>query len=322
MSAVDDFHNRLAFEGDPHSLIVQIATQYGFNDVKSSQVVTSGFEDCNFIIEADDKKLFVKCYAKSRTPEDIDRSIQVLDAVADSDINHPYLYSTADGLVSKVGDVRAIMMDCIDGKSFHELDRSPTEDEAKLVLAEAVKINELDIDPPFIYDSMALINIHDMYESVSKYITEADDNLVRPVLEGFDEIGIDALPKAFVHGDLISTNVMLDNKGKIWVVDFSVANTYPKVQELAVISSSLMHSSNESLKEVVEKMASFYETCGGSLTAKEKAALFALARAGQAMELLGSYYYTYINTDNIEEAAHWQEVGRKGLQASEVKNRF
>lgn len=316
---VNDFLARLPYEGDLKTLIIEILNAYGFNEVGDYKIVTSGFEDCNFIVETEKGKVFVKCYAKMRAAEQITRNILILETIDKNSINHPKLYRTAGNkLLFSKDNVHAVVMDFIDGQSFYELGRTPSDAELKLVIAEAVKINNLDIKPPFIYDSIAITNFLDMYHRVASYMSKNDLSLVESVTQVFEQLKLNELPKAFVHDDLISTNLILDRNNKVWVLDFSVANIYPRAQELAVIASSLLYSKSGnsiSLKERTDKVARYYEDAGGELRTDEHRALYPMALAAQAMELMGGYQYIFINRDNTKEAKHWQEIGRKGLKA-------
>lgn len=319
MKISEDFKARLPFDGDVLTTLKKIVAAYGFREINNSRVVTSGFEDCNFIVSTDKGKIFVKVYSRIRTPEDIKRNVSILEAVSKSGIHHPRLYLTnMHEILFSDGKVQAVVMDYINGQSFHDLDRQPTDKELELIIGEAVKITELDIKPPFIYDSIAIVNLLDMFERVTPYLSAEDADLLKPVVEKFKAIDFSGLPKKFIHGDLISTNLILDNCGRVWVIDFSVGNVYPAVQEIAVIASSLLYGDGLSLKTRIEKLVSLYRNMGGSLNEHEKKALYPMALAAQAMELMGGYQYVYINKDNIKEAQHWMKVGREGLKKEQA----
>jgi len=51
--------------------------------------------------------------------------------------------------------------------------------------------------------------------------------LVQPLVKEFENLGIEELPHCFVHGDIITTNVMRDSTDQLWIIDFSVSNYYP-----------------------------------------------------------------------------------------------
>ena len=43
-----------------------------------------------------------------------------------------------------------------------------------------------------------------------------------------------SMPITYIHGDIIKSNLILDNNDKVWVIDFSVLNYLPRVIELGV----------------------------------------------------------------------------------------
>src|SRR6202035_1619843 len=76
--------------------------------------------------------------------------------------------------------------------------------------------------------------------------------------------------------------------GEVTVLDFALANRWPRLQELAVIAASLLHGSPGALPARLDAGARMYSAAGSApLTSEEEAALPAFGRAAAAMELLG-----------------------------------
>ena len=88
----------------------------------------------------------------------------------------------------------------------------------KELARQTVMINQLDIKPDFIYDSWAIINFEQEYKKKREYVSDEYREEFDRLLNQFKELDFDKLPKGFVHGDIISTNVMLDNNSKIWII--------------------------------------------------------------------------------------------------------
>ena len=83
----------------------------------------------------------------------------------------------------------------------------------------------------------------------AQYLSEEDRSRLNKLLDEFKKIDMNKLPKAFVHGDIISTNVMKDNNDKLWIIDFAVSNHLPRVIDLAVSACNLCLDANS--KEAV-----------------------------------------------------------------------
>ena len=151
-----------------------------------------------------------------------------------------------------------------------------------------------------------------MLEKVRKFAALEDLRLAEQAVLRYEAISVATLPHAFVHGDFTKANVMKGDDGEIYVFDFSVANWYPRVQELAVIVANLLHdkTSTRSLQETCDLVASEY----GSLTDIERQYLPTYALAGVAMEFLGAHQEKYINGIDTEENNYWMSLGREGLR--------
>lgn len=108
---------------------------------------------------------------------------------------------------------------------------------------------------------------------------------------------------------------MKADDGKIYVFDFSVANWYPRIQELAVIIANLLHDDNDdlSLEDKSKLIADEYSQFS-PLTDEERRYLPDYALAGIAMEFLGAHQEKFINGIDNEENAYWMKLGREGLK--------
>ena len=98
-------------------------------------------------------------------------------------------------------------------------------------------------------------------------------------------------------------------------MDFSVANWYPRIQELAVIAANLIHddSGSTSLHEKCKSVAGQYSRLN-LLTEEDRRCLFPYALAGVAMEFMGSHQERYINGNDTKETEYWLNLGRNGLR--------
>jgi len=305
--------DRLDYDGNFAELVDGVASAYGIGHVTKFSAIEIGYEDCNIIIETEAGKYVAKMFAKSRTPEEIERYETVMQKVVEAGVNHPELLSTNENSrVFTAMGVSTVLMRFVDGKTFYELDRAPNEAERQAVLEQAKKVNSIEYHPTYIFDSWAIPNIRAMLEKVRKFAALEDLRLAEQAVLRYEAISVATLPHAFVHGDFTKANVMKGDDGEIYVFDFSVANWYPRVQELAVIVANLLHdkTSTRSLQETCDLVASEY----GSLTDIERQYLPTYALAGVAMEFLGAHQEKYINGIDTEENNYWMSLGREGLR--------
>lgn len=306
--------DRLNYTGDLTPVIERICEAYGLGQLSASSIVEIGYEDCNVIIETDQAKFVAKMFAKTRTPEDITRYATTMEKVVQAGVHHPELLSTTTGETTFTDSgITLVLMRFVVGKSFLELDRSPSDEERRAVLEQAAKVNGIDYEPPYLFDSWAIPNIHAMFEKVKQYIAPEDLPLVEQVIAGYDAIPAADLPHCLVHGDFTKANVIKGEDGNVYILDFSVANRYPRIQELAVIVANLLHDdSEETLEQKCERVVDEYSEFN-PLTDRERNYLPAYALAGVAMEFMGSHQEKFINGNDTEETDYWFNLGRAGL---------
>ena len=307
--------DRLEYDGDLSEVINDLASAYGIGEVGSFDAIEIGYEDCNVAIETESGKYVTKIFAKTRSQQDIDRYAAIMKRVVEAGVSHPELLVTKEGTsVANTKGLSAVLMPFVQGKTFYELDRAPGDIERQGVIEQAKKINAIDYHPKYLFDSWAIPNIREMLEKVRQFVTPDDLLLAEEAVKNYEAIPVDSLPHAFVHGDLTKANVMKAEDGKICIFDFSVANWYPRIQELAVIVANLLHDedSDRSLQDTCEIVAHEY----GSLTDEERQHLPAYALAGIAMEFLGAHQEKYINGIDTKETAYWLELGQAGLKAN------
>lgn len=309
--------DRLNYTGDLTPIVQGACVAYGLGILQNFSVIEVGYEDCNVIIEADEGKFLAKMFAKFRTPEDIQRYVTTIGKALEAGVRHPALVSTKNGEATyKSHDVTMALLEFVEGKTFYDLGRAPDSSERTAIIKQAAKIHQINYKPDYLFDPWAIPNIRSMYDRVKQHISSEDMSLVKEAISRYEAIPIADLPHAFVHGDMIKTNMLKGDDGKVYVLDFSVANWYPRIQELAVIVSSLLPE--EGSLSIVERCEIAAREYGrfNPLTELEKKSLPAYALAGAAMEFMGAHQEKYINGVESEENEHWLRVGREGLRGA------
>lgn len=311
--------DRLNYSGNLEPVVSRLSSAYNIGNPKDFSVIGVGYEDCNVLIDANKGKFVAKIFQKGRTPEDITRYTTIMERAIAAGVNHPPLLQNQEGSVvfsdQQANGLNLVLMRFIEGQTFFELNRAPNNEERKAILEQAAKVNRIDYKPPYIFDSWAIPNIQVMFNKTKQYIKPEDLPLVERVLEKYKQIPVDDLPHAFVHGDFTKANVLKAEDGKIYILDFSVANWYPRIQELAVIAANLMHQDDEDtpLKDRVVAVAEEYSKFN-ELTEEERKWLYDYALAGVAMEFMGAHQEKYINGNDTEETEYWLNLGRNGLR--------
>ncbi len=309
--------DRLNYSGDIKPIIERLCKAYGVGQPEMFRVIEFGYEDCNVVIKTGDSKYVAKIFSKIRSPADIERYAAIMKHAREAGVNHPELMLAGDEIVFTDNDANGISMVLarfIEGSNFLELDRAPDNIELRKVLEQAALVNSIQHIPPYLFDSWAIPNIRSMMDRVRQFISLDDMKLVGEVISKYERIPVGALPHCFVHGDFTKTNVMRGDDGEIYILDFSVSNWYPRIQEIAVIIANLMHDKGKTTLREKTAYAAYLYNEFNPLTEPEQKYLHDYALAGIAMEFMGAHQEKFIKGNDNEETDYWLELGREGLR--------
>jgi Ser/Thr protein kinase RdoA (MazF antagonist) len=310
--------NRLNYTGALKPVLDRMATAYGIGKISNFSIIEVGYEDCNVAIETTKSKYLAKIFSKKRTPEDISRYTKIMEVVTANGVNHPTIIKPHNSsfvyVDNEASNITMILMQFVNGKTFLELGRPPTQIELQKVLEQASKINKINYHPEDIHDSWAIPNICEMFKRVNRFIDTEDKPLIEEVILKYSQIPIEKLPHCFVHGDFTKANIIKSDSGELYILDFSVSNWYPRIQELAVITANLLYDKDDQtpLKEKCSTVASKYNKLN-PLTQDEKDNLYHYTLAAVAMEFMGAHQERFINGNDTEETRYWFDLGRHSL---------
>lgn len=316
-----NFQKRINYLDDLKPLLETIIKDYCFSSYVSHRVVEMGYEDFNVILEAIESKYFVKMFANFREEKDAKRYVDLMCAVLNAGVRHPNLYKSNQGYLHKLKTASGIVYLCvieyIEGYSFYEMSLKPTEDEMRFLVRQSAIINNIDIELTNIYDDWAIVNFIEQYELKNKFLSKEDKKLIEPLIEQFKALKIETLPACLVHGDIIKTNVMRDLNGKIYILDFSVANKYPRIQELAVLLCNILFDEDapetftKNYSLALEEYQKYIQ-----LTKGELVALPLYTKVAHAMHVICPLQIKVEDGVETAENNYWLELGRKGLKCT------
>jgi Ser/Thr protein kinase RdoA (MazF antagonist) len=255
----------------------------------SWSVITTGYEDCNVRIDNGAFGVVVKVFAVDRPRGIAERTAGLITRVRAARVRHPRLWPDAAGqLVHEFDGHQLFVMDRAAGRTFYELGRFPAPSELEKIIAQAARIHSVDARPEPVFDPWAIANLVPLAKRVGALLSAEQRDLVRRTVDGIVALDADALPSALIHADLTAGNVLLGDDGEITILDFALANRWPRLQELAVIAASLLHGSPEPVAARMTAVADLYDARAAEpLTGAERESLHVFGRAAAAMELLG-----------------------------------
>ncbi len=316
-----DFNKRIGLNTELDNISKEICRLCDLGDFVSNELIAIGYEDYNYYLETTKNKYCVKIFNKERDKKNIDDYLDRIRVVADSDINAPKpvkingdIYLSLDYLDNHYD---LVVFESIDGKNFYELNEKLTEEEIREIARQTAMINNLDLKPEFIYDSWAIINFKEEYKKKKGYLPLEYQEKFNRLVADFNSIDLDRLPKAFVHGDIINTNVLKDSNGKIWIIDFAVSNYLPRIIDLAVIACNLcldkdsIENTCSNIKLLLEEYDKY-----NKLTKQERSVFKTFFRLANAMHILQTTYLDKVEGES-EENKYWQTEGITGYKYSE-----
>lgn len=318
---LQDFNKRIRLNTDLKNISLEICKRYDLGDFISNELIEIGYEDYNYYLTTSRDKYCVKIFSKTRTSEDVNNYLERIRAVANSHINSPKpLLINGDinlSLEYQQNNYEICVFEFIDGKNFFQLQESPSIDTIKELAKQTAMINNLDIKPNFIYDSWAIINFEEEYNRKREYVSPKYKEQFDTLLEELRKIDFNCLPKAFVHGDIISTNVMIDKDSKIWIIDFAVSNYLPRIIDLAVISCNICldKNSKERTYENIFLLLNEYNKYN-KLSEYELKTFGTFYKIANAMHILQTQYIIKTDGDS-EENQYWLNEGIVGMSYSD-----
>jgi len=296
-----------------------ICSDFKIGKFLEAKIIAIGYEDVNFFLKTDGGNFFIKIFSNLRTLGDCERNVDILVRLLKNKISIPKLYKSKQGYLHIIKSGRAILrmcvMDFIQGDNLFTLNHNISNKNISYIAKQAALINSLKIKPKFIYDSWAIVNFEKEFKKQGKYLSESDLKLVQPLLMEFKKINLKKFPHCFVHGDIIKTNVIKDKNNKLWIIDFSVANYYPRIQELAVLACDFLFKKNsKNLSENNLRLALKKYQKTTKLTPKELKFLPLYIGFAHSMHVLRANYEKKINKNHSEENELYLNLGRAGLK--------
>lgn len=313
------FYERIDKIDDINILSELVCKEYKIGNLIDTLVLEFGYEDFNAIITTDTGKYFMKVFKNSRTDKDVEDCIGRTWQAYQNGVKVPQIYLNSENKIVTIfthlnSRFRVTLMQYINGKNFFELKRKPNDSELEQIVSIASSLSKIDYKPNFLYDTWAITSFCGEYEKKKKYLSSEYYNLVNPIYEKFKKFDYDKLPKSFVHGDMMSTNLLIDDKGEIWLIDFSVSNYMARINELIVICDdiALIVNNKEESERRIKNI--FNQWCNEvKATDFEKESFQILYDVANAINVLITQYEIKELKNDSEETIMHLEAGLFGL---------
>lgn len=313
------FKNRNINESDLKIILENVSRDYNLGDFENYSKKIFGYQVLNLLLKTSRGKFFVKILYPSYSKKNSQNYINMILKIINEEISYPKLLKSKQGYLYRINlsslDYYLCVQKYIEGKNFYELKRNPNFYEIKEIAKQAAKINLIDYKPKYnIVDTWATKTLLKQFPIKRKGLIPNELNLISPIIQKFKYIDLKKLPQSFTHGDLIHTNVMKDERGKIWIVDFGVASYQPRIMELAVLFHDLLIDLNSKTNtEKKRKIALEEYQKIIKLTSQELELLPILTKATHAIYLLSAAYMKRVLKEDSQETDFWYTRSKQAL---------
>lgn len=312
------FFKRIDKIDDINILSRKVCKLYNLGNLIDTKVIEIGYEDFNAIIDTETGKYLMKVFSNSRDDEEAKDCVNRADIAGINNVATPKVYENLNGekfSIVHIGKLRfkLALIQYINGLDFLNLKEKPSMLELEKIVDIAARLSKIKYTPPFIYDSWAISSFCQEFEKKREYISNEYLLMIEPVYKKFKEFNYDALPKAFVHGDMVTTNMMRDNNGKVWLIDFSVSNYTARLKEIAVICDDIalvVGNKEESEKRIKHVFELWCQTVDATDFEKESFPL--LLTVANSINIMNSLYEKY-NGNIADETETYLNAGIFGL---------
>ncbi len=320
MNIAQNLRKRINYQGEFEELLTDVTESYGLGTFIAFEPMLLGIEDFNLKLITSKGKYFVKIFNEKRDNAECLRLINIVKMCTDNGVSHPEFLKRDVGYIFRNQyeqfNIRLAVFEFIEGKTFYELKRNPTTSELKEIIKMAATVNGIDYVTADLYDPWATVNFPAEYKKARKYISDDEKKIFDSLSSQFEKVDIKSLSHSLVHGDLIGTNI-IKGKEKIYFVDFSSANYYPRIVELAVLMSDIMFdpTGKVSVQKYYDLLTSEYQKYI-KLTKEDIEVLPLFIKLAHSMNYLGAVLEKNAGKNKTEENEHWLKLGKKGLDAT------
>lgn len=311
------FNERIGLNCDLEQISCKICENYNLGEFISNSLIQIGYEDFNYILETTNGKYVVKIFNTTRNDKDCLELTNRAVIAYENGVKCPKIYKSIDYLfMFNVGEIkyRLIVMEYINGSDFYSLNVLPNEDELFRIGENIANLHKIMYKPNFVYDKWAIINFEEEYNKNKNLISGDVKQKINNTFLKFKSCDLSKLKYGYVHGDIIETNIIRNDTGELYFIDFSVANYLPCIVDLAVTIGDLCLNTNDSSDSIskIKCLLEGYEKIN-SLSDYEKECLKVFLEVHQAITIIQTTKEKLVENNNSEENDNFYNKGLKGL---------
>lgn len=246
----DAYRDRI--EGmDLEQAIACVLRAFGLPSPVAVRLVTVGYEDLNVIAEFESDSLFLKLFRADRSLAESERYVSLAVELLRAGVRHPELRQPAAGHEVRQGlplacctvDGRPLLACCMDyvpGATLDLLEDPLSPEHARDLAAQVARIHALPPTPNPSYDPWSVRNLVEEFRNAEN-LSGDDRTMVEEAIEKhLPRIQSLDSHQVLMHADLVPTNIILGEDGRLHIVDLARADVGSPALEWAVIVSQTL----------------------------------------------------------------------------------
>lgn len=244
---MEQLFKRIGQEINIEQLSKEICVSYQLGQYSKYELIFVGIDDLSYYLYTSNEKYLVKIMNKEKTREDINKFIQKNMIINQNHIKCPKIIPHKKETIFTyyINDVQInlVVMECIDGKDLYSIKQLISKEDIEKLVDIVVPLHKIDskieIDD---YDEYCFMKIKCDYKKTKKYLPQNIRIQIEETIKEFDKIELEKLPKCFIHGDLISTNIMKDISNDLWLIDFYESGNGIRILDIVKILNSVIYN--------------------------------------------------------------------------------
>jgi len=242
---MEKIFERIGKEIDLEILSKEICRVYKLGDYKEHKLILVGIDDLSYFLYTTNGKYIVKIINHEKTNEEINEFIQKSNIITRNNIKAPRIIAYEGEYLFKYSiedlHINLVVMEYIDGSDLYSINKQITKQDIDKIVDILVSLHKIKEElENKEYDEYCFMKIKEDYLKTKNVLPKNIKVQVEKMIKEFDKIELEKLPKYFIHGDLISTNIMKDKNEDLWLIDFYQSGIGVRILDIVKLLNSVI----------------------------------------------------------------------------------
>lgn len=246
---MEELYQRIGKKVKLKEIAKQLCMIHNIGEYVKHKIIKVGIDDLSFYLWTTTGKYIVKNFNYEKTLSDINRYLKIYHILMKNKIKVPQLLSVNDRSVFSFEVdglyMNSCVLECIEGKDLYSLNQLITKEEIDQLVELVISLHSIkDIVKIEEYDLYSFIRLKEVIEKTKEVISKEFKKEINLFMEEYIKVDFKKLPKTFIHGDLINTNIMKDKNKEIWLIDFTETGTGIRILDIVKIINEVIFNYN------------------------------------------------------------------------------